>query len=566
MLYAALLLLLILTTPCPADPPVSVGAELSSTTAEIRIDRGQILLQLEIGGRSLKGFQALHGKEHMERFLREGFVFADKDGSQLLGKVRVLEIRPRKQRPSNFRPTRFQAQRTAEVLYVEIVYPLEGRRQERLRELTITPPLRDGKVATDIGFIVFHQGIQVIDFRFLSRPEQLKLDWRDPWYSRFRNKNLTRHHRYPAMSFLYVEANEVRHEILIRPRDLGTWLDGIDLDRPDKEYLEISEQEALKQRVAQLMADHNPVAVDGVRVPPTLDRIQFLRMGLNGFEVIDPPERISTSSALLGVIFTYPTLGLPQEVTVTWDMWDGKINHVPAAAIDEAGPLAMAMTPEDPLGRWQNFLKSPRRTGPVELKPPPPAPRISVPVLSVVLLLGSLLLLVISFYKTAVVLLVAGLSTWPFLKVSMQHPFAAPAQVSAAEATEVVGGLLQNIYRAFDHRAEEKIYDTLARSTSGDLLAQVYLETRQALEVRNQGGVWVKVNRLQMLSAEPENLPDDVGFVSRCKWTVQGSVGHWGHVHRRKNRYDARLRVQAVDGTWRVTQLELLDEQRLEAF
>ena len=106
----------------------------------------------------------------------------------------------------------------------------------------------------------------------------------------------------------------------------------------------------------------------------------------------------------------------------------------------------------------------------------------------------------------------------------------------------------------------------LARSTSGDLLAQVYLETRQALEVRNQGGVWVKVNRLQMLSAEPENLPDDVGFVSRCRWTVQGSVGHWGHVHRRKNRYDARLRVQAVDGTWRVTQLELLDEQRLEAF
>ncbi|MEE9127523.1 MAG: hypothetical protein V3U11_10315, partial [Planctomycetota bacterium] len=171
VLYGGLLLLT-LTPPCPADPPVSVGAELSSTTAEIRIDRGQILLQLEIGGRSLKGFQALQTTEHMERFLREGFVFADEDGSQLLGKVRVLEIRPRKQRPSNFRPTRFQSQRSGEVFYVEIVYSLEDRPQA----LTITPPLRDGKVASDIGFIVFHQGIQVIDFRFLSWPERLKLD------------------------------------------------------------------------------------------------------------------------------------------------------------------------------------------------------------------------------------------------------------------------------------------------------------------------------------------------------------------------------------------------------
>ncbi len=193
-------------------------------------------------------------------------------------------------------------------------------------------------------------------------------------------------------------------------------------------------------------------------------------------------------------------------------------------------------------------------------------PRIGVPVLSVLLLLGSLLLLVTSFRKVAVVALVAGLAAWPFARVSVHDPFTVAAQVSAAEASEIVDGLLVNVYRAFDHRDEDKIYDTLARSTSGDLLAQVYLETRRALEVRNQGGVWVKVNKLQMLSVEPKNLADDVGFVSRCKWTVQGSVGHWGHIHRRKNRYEAELRVQAHDGTWRVTALELLDEQRLEAF
>jgi len=540
-----------------------VGAELSSTLAEVRIDRGQILLQLEIGGRSLHGFQDLVKAEQLDRFFRKGLVLSRGDGSSLLGKVRVLEIRPRKQRASNFRPTRYQSQRSREVLYVEIVYPLPDRPQE----LTITPPLQDGKVTSDIGFIVFHRGIQVIDFRFLSGPEPLRLDWRDPWYSRFRNKNLTRHHRYPAMSFLYIEPNEVRHEILIRPRDLATWLDlDADLDLEKKEYLEISEQEALKRRVATLLARRNPVAVDGVRVPPVLDRIHFLRMGLNGFEVIDPPERISTSAALLGVIFTYPTLGLPKEATVTWDMWDDRISNVPAVAIDEAGPLPTQMTSEDPVSRWQNFLKSPRRTGFVELKPPPASPRIDLPLLSGVLLLAALCLMVTSFRKVAVVVLVAGLATWPLLRVSVQNPFDATAEVAAAEASEIVDGLLGNVYRAFDHRDENKIYDTLARTTSGDLLTQVYLETKRALEVRNQGGVWVKVNKVQMLSVEPENLADDVGFVSRCQWTVQGSVGHWGHIHRRKNRYDAELRVQAVDGAWRVTKLELLDEQRLEAY
>jgi hypothetical protein len=225
----------------------------------------------------------------------------------------------------------------------------------------------------------------------------------------------------------------------------------------------------------------------------------------------------------------------------------------------------MMLTVEDPASRWTNYLKSPRRTGLVQLKAPPPPRRIDVPLLSVVLLLCSLLL-VAWFRKVAVVLLVAGVVAWPFGKVSWEVPFAGPAQVSSADATEIVDGLLLNVYRAFDHRDEDKIYDILARSTSGDLLAKVYLETRRALEVRNQGGVCVKVNKLQILSVEPKNLADDVGFVSRCKWTVQGSVGHWGHTHRRKNRYEAELRVQPVDGSWRVTALELLDEQRLEAF
>ena len=73
-----------------------------------------------------------------------------------------------------------------------------------------------------------------------------------------------------------------------------------------------------------------------------------------------------------------------------------------------------------------------------------------------------------------------------------------------ARAADVVGGLLRNVYHAFDYRQEERIYDTLAHSVAGDLLQRVYLETRGALELQNQGGARVKVKGVAIEAARPE--------------------------------------------------------------
>jgi hypothetical protein len=45
-----------------------------------------------------------------------------------------------------------------------------------------------------------------------------------------------------------------------------------------------------------------------------------------------------------------------------------------------------------------------------------------------------------------------------------------------------------------------------------------------------------------------------------------GSVGHWGHVHIRKNQYDANITVEPVGGTWKITDLELVEEKRIDEF
>jgi hypothetical protein len=44
---------------------------------------------------------------------------------------------------------------------------------------------------------------------------------------------------------------------------------------------------------------------------------------------------------------------------------------------------------------------------------------------------------------------------------------------------------------------------------------------------------------------------------------VSGSVGHWGHIHTRTNQYEAQLTVRAIDGAWKFTDLQLLQEQRI---
>jgi hypothetical protein len=134
---------------------------------------------------------------------------------------------------------------------------------------------------------------------------------------------------------------------------------------------------------------------------------------------------------------------------------------------------------------------------------------------------------------------------------------------SSERAGEISLGLLKNIYHAFDYHEEGVVYDTLARSVTGDLLTQIYIEVQGSLALANQGGAKVKVKQVELTNVEVDSLPDSKGFSSRCSWTVTGSVGHWGHIHQRQNAYTAVLHIEPDDKNWKITNLYLEEEQRL---
>jgi hypothetical protein len=71
------------------------------------------------------------------------------------------------------------------------------------------------------------------------------------------------------------------------------------------------------------------------------------------------------------------------------------------------------------------------------------------------------------------------------------------------------------------------------------------------------------VDEVEVLEVRLVRRDGEGGFRIDATWTVSGSVNHFGHVHYRQNRYDAALHIVAVDGTWGIREIEVLEERRL---
>jgi hypothetical protein len=560
------------------DAIVITMAMRASTIAEIFVEADSVTVDLEVGVGDLPAFgnllpDALYERfgnepepliERIPRFFQEDLTLRPEGGPPIPGQVRAMQPRNRIVRdPITGEPLPPGEEEPEPVVFMRLVYPLDGRP----RTLTITPPpSKPGAPRANIGFVTYHHTLPVNDFRYLGQPETLTLDWDDPWYSRFENRNLRRQFYAPISAFLYVEPFEVRKEIVTRPKDLQNW---VDLGLDGKTVISVEEQEEIKLKVADFLAEKNRITIDGQAAEGQLDRVHFIYRNLRTSGVIDPPRDLDALTATLGIIFVYPTDGLPQQVEMEWDLFAPRIERVPSSATDEAGALPYVLSPDDNVLKWQNFLKNPTDPGRlVEVQTPPERRSVALTLAALASALG-LLWLVIKYGRLALrrqaapkpalagalVLLVVLALTGPRTIMA--------GRVSDDEAEEIVGSLLENTYRAFDFREEGAIYDVLARSSAGELLTDVYLETQRSLELENQGGARVKVKDVEVLGSDSQPLDGELGFVTLLTWNVSGSVGHWGHIHTRTNQYEARFTVRAIDGAWKFTDLQLLQEQRI---
>lgn len=578
--------------PLMADMISLSGAENMRNIAEIRVDETGVQVSLEIFPADLEFFRdALSDDwfkepdpdrpteaDRLRRFAREALQILA-DDRNLPVEVTMLEARLRVER---FSPLAglinpYTGQRIPgppedkRVLFLELFYPFpEG---ELPSSLTFIPPMgENGFSGVGIGFILFHYDVPIVDFSPLNGPNILDLDWDDSWYSRFRKTSLKRWQDSGMLTYLYIEPYEVRHEVLVRVQDM---LPLLDLDLRSDLWIEEDEFKRVEEAIGEFLLRHSNVLIDGQNFPGILDRINFVQYTRRQTLFLTQPERLRLSTAMLGVVVTYLTEGLPQEVTMEWDLFTDRIGSVPAIAIDPAGPFPTTLTRDDPLHTWTNYLK--KYTIPTveeiavenDLLPP------RIPLLSLILFLG-LIPLVVRVRRgvlngkpvrgtvlAGIILVIVAAGVWPLAGVRLTA--AAPGSAMDPEKQhQLLGAMLKNVYRAFELRDEEAVYDKLALTVEGDLLEDIYLQSRRSFVVEQAGGAQAKVEKVAI--EEVDAVREGNGFRFDSEWTASGSVGHWGHTHFRVNKYRALITIQPQDGHWRISGMEILEESRIDPY
>ncbi|MDX2451995.1 hypothetical protein [Desulfosarcina sp.] len=584
-------ILILLSSASHADWINLSGAENARNIAEIYVEKDRVRILMEIFVDDLTVFAELIPESFFSEPLpgRPGLakrqqIFAERvlqvvtdQGEKLHVNFALVEPRIRVKRPSPFagKISPFTRQiipgppADKRVLYAELIYPFE----EKPKSLTFIPPQDDnGLPKSSIGFICNHQGVTVVDFRILSQGSTLHLNWDDPWYSEFDKKPLRRKIGSGMRTFLYIEPFEVRNEILVRVKDMMNW---IDFDLRGDKTIEEDEFNRVREQIGQFFMERENVRIDGQRLKPILDRTAFVESSLQRSRFIEIPEQVPLNSAMVGVIVTYLTDGMPQEVTTTWELFSERVQNVTARMTDPAGPFPYDLTPDDNVLKWNNYLKTYTIPTVEKINVADQHRGVPVPLGSVVCIV---LLLPISWsvlqrrkhgdsvkplFGLIGLLFIGALVLIPVFQVPVGGS-ARASQFAAEDGQVVLDSLMKNVYRAFDFRDEEDVYDKLAICVSGELLSDLYLQQRRSLVVEQAGGAQAKVKEVAIEDVVVgKSTKHDGALDLRAQWTALGQVGHWGHVHSRQNRYDAIVTIKPMAGAWKIIDLELIEENRL---
>jgi hypothetical protein len=257
---------------------------------------------------------------------------------------------------------------------------------------------------------------------------------------------------------------------------------------------------------------------------------------------------------------------------VTWDLFGGTISLVPSIAVDPAGPLLYRLTPDAPELVWTNYIQDgvlPNIDAVIVARD---YTHVALPWVSLICGVLVIAVTVVAWRRKqpaliaiAVAATVVAAVTWTTVRVDVPRLVARASGISSEAGALVVEALLQNVYRAFEFRADEVVYDKLALSVDGRLLEDVFLIQRRMMGERGTNGPDVNVKELTLNEALTEPLDDGrLGFVADTRWSVIGSVSHWGHTHVRQNDYHALLEIEADRGAWKLVALDIIDETRAD--
>nr|WP_321250586.1 hypothetical protein [uncultured Ruegeria sp.] len=588
-LYRVFLTLSLMASGAPvvlADVVLTNGSEVAPNIAVFHVKDDAVYVDLEIYVEDIPLFADMlpigwssdfvGGEPEAEQETNQGYAQAESRALSIVGsdertlnaEIRKIEYRTRKDRASPLAGQRdpFSGQivpsppKDSRVLFVELFFPFQNSVP---KELTIVPPSRDEEPLVTIGMQVFDREVPVTDFSFLSKPAELKIHWPDPWDSRFSAESLNRKAQDGTSTFLYIEPREVRHETLIRLRELAPWIG---------ETFEVG-QTLSPQRsalivnwAASFLASRNPVSIDGKLVQPSNATAILLELTSQGFQVVQPGKQVSVNNAFIGAILSFSSSDLPDQVTVTWDMFDEEISRVATISNDIAGPFFGALTPADPQFHWQNHLLKYERASvtqiPVEHQTRQnPAMTLISGMISAASL-GFFLLCKGKVAKRAscVTMIAAASATFVFSGYLPELLWNKPEPPEQQVAEDILRLMVENLTTVTLETSPAARKAELAHIVTAASLGDIATEVERGLAIRTPGGSLATVTDIRDLSLErvdPTLKPG--GFSTLAKWTVKAQGGHWGHAHMRAVTFRVLAEVIPESGQWKLDGLTVIE-------
>ncbi|MCA9086642.1 MAG: hypothetical protein KDA81_21445 [Planctomycetaceae bacterium] len=585
---------LIVLTTAVFTSPVDAGHPISVTEAQIYVTRTSARVRIQLFAEDLFLFHNLEpdaeerlsadqlreGLQLHRQFLLDKVTLRDAAGEAFPGSV--TDVQPFEIPPDGIP--------VDELMLHSAVYELEFPFAEPPEFLTVQQDISDENFIFPSEMkMTLHQAGTELTYSESLKPgeaQTIRFDWSGEtlgddasdeqwkaWLEKQREATLGITSYSSVYSFIYIEPAEVRHEILIPLASLKTFLPIV---HSDPAFVDINEQESVRSLIINWLKDANPVTINGTTIAPDFTRIDFYGLDLKDFAQQAKERRISLANGRVGIIMTYHApFDRVESTTLQWNTFNSAIRKIHSVMFigvgtDEPQRFEFSRFNEeaDNIVRWE--------VRPDQLRPParpvvariPERPMLTIPVLSAAIIgLSLLTLLVFGRQKRRVLLLMFLVSVVvaPFFRVRLENPFRSLPPI--AHSDQVFQELLHNAYDALEFGTEDRIYDALEQCVDGSLLENLYLQLRQGLQMREQGGAVARVRSLEFGDGQQvpviNGQPPWPGFQYRSQWVVSGTVEHWGHIHERQNQFSATFSVEPRDGLWKITDMQIQDQQSL---